>query len=70
MVKSSVAQSAVDNCLLEDQIRATPPRVVEIKSQLSVHEVIVRILEPKDFRTIAADVATWKLFMDGLVGTT
>ena len=64
VVKCLVVQAVVSNFLLEDQLRVTPPRVAEIKSQLSVHEVTVRILEPMEFRTIAADAATWKQFED------
>ena len=70
VVKGLIAQATVNNFLLEDQLRVTPPRVTEIKFQLSVHEVTVKLLEPMDFRTIATDVATWKQFMDGLVGPT
>ena len=65
-----VAQVAVINCLQEDQLRVTPQRVAEIKSQLVVHEVSVRILDPMDFRAIAKDAAAWKQFMDGLGGPT
>ena len=70
MVKSLVAQAAVINYLLEYQIKVTPPRAAEIKSQLSVHEVTFRILEPIDFRTIAADATTWKKLVDGLARPT
>ena len=70
MVKGLVAEVAVNNFLLEDQLRVTPPRVAEIKSQLSKHEVTDRFLEPTDFETIATDVVAWKQFMNGLTGTT
>ena len=70
IVKSLVAQAVVSNCLLEDQLRVIPQRVAKIKSQLVVHEVLVRILEPMDFRTIVEDVVAWKQFVDGLVGST
>ena len=66
VVKGLVVQAAVSNFMLEDQLRVTPPRVVEIKSHLSIHEVTVRILEPMDSRTIVADATAWKQFMDGL----
>ena len=65
-----VAQAAVSNCLLEDQLRVTPHKVEDIKLQLVVHEVIVRILEPMDFRSIAEDVAAWKQFVDGVARPT
>ena len=65
-----VAQAAISNCLLEDQLRVTPQKVAEIKSQLVVHEVSVRILEPIYFRNIVEDAAAWKQFVDGLAGPT
>ena len=70
VVNNLVAQDAVSNCLLKDQLIFTPQRVEEIKSQLDVHEVLVGILEPMDFRTIAEDVVAWKQFMDGLARST
>ena len=68
MVKGLVAQDVVSNFLLEYQLRVTPPKAAEIKSQLVVHEVTIRILEPMDFRTIVAYATTWKQFVDGLAG--
>ena len=70
VVKGLVAQAAVSNFLLDDQLRVTPQRVADIKSQLSKHEVIVRFLEPTDFETIAADVVLWKQFINGTTGPT
>ena len=70
MVKGLVAQATVNICLLEDQLRVTPPRVAEIKSQMSIHELTVIILEIMNFRTIVADAATWKQFDEGLTGPT
>ena len=40
----------------------------EFKSQLAMHELIVGLLEPMDFRTISANVAAWKQFIERLVG--
>ena len=55
---------------MEDQLRVTPQKVAEIRSQLVGHEVSIRILELMDFRTIAVDASTWKQFMDGLTSPT
>ena len=63
-----VAQDAVSNFLLEDQLRVTPPKEAEIKSQLAIHEVTVRLLEPMDFKTIVAEAVEWKEFIGGSVG--
>ena len=70
IVKGLVAQAAINNFLLEDQLRVTPQKVVEIRSRLALHEVLVRVLEPMDFRTIAVDAAMWKQFVDGLARPT
>ena len=60
VIKILVDQDAVNNCLLEGQLRVTPPRVVDIKTQVSKHEVTVRFLKPIDFDTIATVVVAWK----------
>ena len=70
VVKGFLAQDAVSNFLLEDQLRVTPQRVVEIKSQFSTHEVTTRFLEPIDFETISTDVVAWKQFLSGLTEPT
>ena len=60
VIKGLVAQVAVSNCLLEYQLRVTPPRVADIKNKLSKHDVIVIFLEPTEFETIDLDVVAWK----------
>ena len=69
MVKNWVAQTTVINFLLEDLLKVTPPKAAEITSQLAIHEVTVRLLEPMDFRTIVAEVDAWREFIGGSVGT-
>ena len=68
MVKSLVAQAAISNCLLEDQLVVTPPKATEIKSQLVIHEVTDRLLEPMDFKTIIVEDVAWKEFIGGSIG--
>ena len=70
VVKGLVAQAAINNFLLDDQLRVTPQRFVEIKSQPSTHKVTIIFLEPTDFETIAADVVEWRKFVNGLIGPT
>ena len=70
VIKSMVAQAAVSNFLLEDQLRVTPPRVADIKTQLSKHEVMVRFLEPTNFGIIPSDAKAWKQFINELTGPT
>ena len=47
-VKNWIVQASVGNYLLEDLYRVTPPKMAEIKSQLAVHEVTIRLLDPLD----------------------
>ena len=58
----------VSNFLLEDQLRVTLPKATEIKSHLAIHEVIVRLLEPMDFKTITAEVSARKEFIGESTG--
>ena len=55
---------------MEDQLRVTPQKVAEIRSQLVGHEVSMRILGLMDFKTIATDASTWKQLVDGLTSPT
>ena len=70
LIKSRVTQVAVSNCILEDHLRVTPPRVADIKTQLSKHEVTFRFLEPTYFGIIASDAMAWKQFINELTGPT
>ena len=62
VVKSWIAQAFVINYLSEDLYRVTPPKMAEIKSQLYVHEVTVKLLEPVDYKTIVAEANAWGKF--------
>ena len=44
--------------------------MVEIKSQLVVHEVTVRLLEPLDYKTIVAEAIAWGEFIERPTGPT
>ena len=44
--------------------------MAEIKSQLVVHEVIVKLLEPVDYKTIADEANAWGEFIERPVGPT
>ena len=69
-VKNWITQDSVSNYLLEDLYRATPPKMTEIKSQLVVHEVTVKLLEPIDYKTIAEEANVWGEFIERPAGTT
>ena len=70
VIKGVIAQAAVSNFLLEDQLRVISARVVDIKTWISKHEVTVRFLEPTDFGIIASDAMVWKQFINELTGPT
>ena len=66
VIKGVIAQAAVSNCLLEDQLRVIPSRVADIKTQISKHEVTVKLLEPTYFEIIASNAMAWKQFISEL----
>ena len=68
VVKNLVAQAMVSNFLIEYQLRVNPPKAAEIKSQLDIHEVTVRLLEPIDFKTIVGEADAWRKFIGGSTG--
>ena len=70
VIKILVAQATDTNFLLEDQLRVTPSRVEDIKSQLSKPEVTARFLDPTNFETIVVDVVAWNQFMNESIGPT
>ena len=70
VIKSVIAQAAMSNFLLEDQLRVLPARTADIKAQPSKHEVTVRFLEPTDFEFIVSNAMAWKQFITELIGPT
>ena len=44
--------------------------MAEIKSQLAMHEATVKLLEPVDYKTIAAEANAWGEFIERLDGRT
>ena len=70
VVKTWIAQASVSNYLLEDLYRLTPPKVKEVDSQLVLHEVTVRLLEPVDYRTIAEEENAWGEYISRPAGPT
>ena len=69
-VKTWIAQASVINNLLEDLYKLNPPKVTEVESQLAVHEVTVRLLEPIDYRTISEEANAWDDYSSRPAGPT
>ena len=63
-IKNAISQAAVNNHLLEYQLRLLPSRKANIKSQVAKYEFIVRFIEPSEFKTIVADANTWDQFIN------
>ena len=68
-LKTVMAQEAVSNHLLEDQLHLIPAKVENIKSQVSKHEVTIRFLKPSGFETIVTDANIWKKFINDVAGS-
>ena len=59
VVKTYIAKASVSNYLLEYLYRLTPQKVAEVESELAVHEITIRLLEPVDYWTIAEQENAW-----------
>ena len=70
VVKTYIAQASISNNLIEDLYRVTPQKMVEVEPQPVMHEVIVRLLEPVDYRTIAEEENAWGEYISRLAGPT
>ena len=70
MVKTWIAQAYVSNFLFEDLYRVTPPKLIEVESQMEVYEVTVRMLEPMDYRIIEEEANAWGEYISRPVGPT
>ena len=70
MLKSVIAQAAVNKCWLEYHLQVLPSRTAKIKAQATKHEVTVIFLEPSYFEKIFTDAMGSKKFIDELDGST
>ena len=59
VVKSQIAWASVSNYLVEYLYKVTPPKMEDRKLQIAVHKVTVKLLEPVDYKTIAAEANVW-----------
>ena len=69
-VKTWLAQASISKHLLEVMYRLTPTKVADVESQLTVHEVTVRLMEPVDYRTIAPKANAWGKYISNPAGPT
>ena len=65
-----VIQDSVQKYLFKELLMQTSPKVKEIESQLSKHEVEAGLLEPIDCRVIREEAHAWGVFIKKPVGST
>ena len=56
--------------LLEELLNQNVPKVKEIESQLSKHEVAVRVLDSAEYQVISEEAQTWSVFLKTPAGPT
>ena len=49
--------------MLEELLNQNAPKVKEIESQLSKHEVAMCVLEPAEYRVISEEAQAWSIFI-------
>ena len=65
-----IIQSSIHKRLLEELLSQNAPKVKEIESQLSKHEVAVHVLEPIEYRVISEESQAWSIFIKTSTGPT
>ena len=68
VLKNVISQDAVSNFLVEVHLRLLPTRMVDIRDQISKHEVTIKFLEPAEFEIIASNAKEWKKLIADLNG--
>ena len=58
-----IIQASGHKLLLEEYLSQNVPKVKEIRSQLSKHEVVVRVLEPTEYQVINEEAQAWGIFI-------
>ena len=63
-----IIQDLGHKLLLEESLSQNVPKVKEIESRLSKHEVAVRVLEPVEYRVISEEAQAWDIFIKKPIG--
>ena len=58
-----IIQASAHKLLLEEYLRQNVPKVKEIESHFSKHEVAVRVLDPAEYRIISEEAQAWGMFI-------
>ena len=67
-VKNWIAQDSTNNYILEYLFRTNLEKVINVESQLVIHQVTAQMMELVNYRTIAEDVDVWGEYVASLVG--
>ena len=62
-IKLWIIQASGHKIKLEESLVQSTPKMKEIESQLSKHEVAVRVLEPVEFQVINEQAQVWDIFV-------
>ena len=62
-IKIWIIQASGHKLLLEESLSQNVLKVKEIESQLSMHEVAVRVLERTEYRVISEEAQAWGIFI-------
>ena len=62
-IKIWIIQASGHKLKLEESLSQSTPQMKEIESQLSKHEVAVRVLEPVEFQVINEQAQAWDVFV-------
>ena len=69
-IKIWIIQASSRKILLEESLSQSAPKVKEIESQLSKHEVAVHVLEPIEYQVISEQAQAWGVFVKTPTGST
>ena len=69
-IKTWLAQASINNHHFKDLYKSAPPKVIEMESQLVVHEVAMRLLELMDYQTISKEARVWDDYISRPAGST
>ena len=69
-IKIWIIQASGHKLLLEESLSQSTPKVKEIESQLSKHEVAIHVLEPAKYQVISEQAPAWSVFVKTPTGPT
>ena len=69
-IETWIIQASSHQLNLEEALSHSTPKMKEIESQLSKHEVAVRVLEPAKYKVISEQAQAWGVFIKTQIGPT